>query len=248
MRDCVKILNVGVDNVTMDEAVRRVLGFLSEDGNRIVCTPNAEIMMASYKDGELRTILNNAHMVVADGAGVVLASKILGNPLKERIAGYDLVQRIFNTKWDRKIRVFLLGGAPLIAKRAIDKCKELEDIEFVGYNDGYFKEEEETGIINRINELNVDMLLVGLGAPKQEKWIYKNRDRLNVKVSIGVGGSFDVMAGEVKRAPKFFQEHGLEWLYRLYKQPRRIIRMINLPKFVLLVAYKKLVCVCCSKK
>lgn len=248
MRECVKILGVDVDNVAMDEAVSRVVGFLLEDGNHIICTPNAEIMMTSYKDRELSSILNNANMVVADGAGVVLASKILGNPLKERVAGYDLVQRILNIKWDRKIRIFLLGGGPLVAKEAIEKSKGLEGVEFVGYNDGYFKQDEESGIIDRINKLNVDVLLVGLGAPKQEKWIYKNKDRLNVRVSIGVGGSFDVMAGKVKRAPKFFQEHSLEWLYRLYKEPKRFIRMLSLPKFILLVVYKRLIHMCCLQR
>lgn len=248
MRECVKILDVGVDNITMDDAIRRIDEFLQEGGNHIICTPNAEIMMTSHKDDELKGILNEAQMVVADGAGVVLASKILGNPLKQRIAGYDLVQRIFSTNWDKKIRIFLLGGAPLVAKKAIDKYKDLEYVEFVGDNDGYFKEDEENDIIERINKLDVDVLLVGLGAPKQEKWIYRNRDRLNVKVSIGVGGSFDVMAGEVKRAPKFFQEHGLEWLYRLYKQPKRFIRMLSLPRFVLLVLYKRLAHMCCRSK
>ena len=240
MRECVKILEVKVDNITMDRAVDRVRGFLAEAGNHIICTPNAEIMMISHKDAELRGILNNANMVVADGAGVVLASKILGNPLKGRIAGYDLVQRILNTKWDRKIRIFLLGGAPLVAQKAIKNHENLDGVEFVGYNDGYFKDNQEDEIIDRINGLNVDILLVGLGAPKQEKWIYKNKDRLKVKVSMGVGGSFDVMGGEVQRAPKFFQEHGLEWLYRLYKQPQRFTRMLKLPRFVSLVAYKRL--------
>lgn len=239
MRDCVKILDVGVDNITMDEATDKVVKFLEESRNHIICTPNAEIMMASYKDKELRDVLNNANMVVADGAGVVLASKILGNPLKGRIAGYDLVQRLINLKLNRKIRIFLLGGAPHVAQKAIDRCSDVEGVEFVGCNDGYFKKTEESQIIDRINSLDVDVLLVGLGAPKQEKWIYENRDRLNVKVSIGVGGSFDVMAGEVKRAPKFFQEHGLEWLYRLCKQPKRFVRMLSLPKFVLIVMYKR---------
>lgn len=240
MRTCVKIIDVNVDDITMDIAVQNVTDFLKEDKHHIICTPNAEIMMKSYKDSELKGILNEADMVVADGAGVVLASKILGCPLKERIAGYDLVQKILQLTLDKKIRVYLLGGAPDIAKQAIEKNSSCRGIEFVGYHDGYFKKEQEDEIIKSINDANTDILLVGLGAPKQEKWISRNKDKLNVKVSIGVGGSFDVMAGNVKRAPKFFQEHGLEWFYRLCKQPKRFIRMLDLPKFVILVTWKRI--------
>ena len=239
MKKCINILDVGIDDITMDVAIRKIVEFLSEDKNHIVCTPNAEIMMQSHRDHALKNILNDSDMVVADGAGVVLASKILGTPLKERIAGYDLVQGIFELRLDKKIRLFLLGGKPGVAEKASKNYSKLDGIEFVGYNDGYFKEEEEDYIIDKINKLNPDILLVGLGAPKQEKWIYKNKDKLNVKVSIGVGGSFDVMAGEVKRAPKFFQDNGLEWFYRLYKQPSRFIRMLDIPRFMFLVLRKR---------
>ena len=225
----------------MDIAVKNIVRFLDEDKHHIVCTPNAEIMMKSYKDKELKDILNCSDMVVSDGAGVVLASKILGCPLKERIAGYDLTQNILHLKLDKKIKVFLLGGAPNIAKIAIERNSHLEGVEFVGYHHGYFIKDNEDEIIQNINSLGTDVLLVGLGAPKQEKWIHNNKDKLNVKVSIGVGGSFDVMAGNVKRAPKFFQEHGLEWFYRLCKQPKRFVRMLDLPKFVLLVIWKRII-------
>lgn len=240
MRKCVNILDVDIDNITMDMAVENIIKFLQEEKNHIVCTPNAEIMMKSYRDNELKEILKNADMVVADGAGVVLASKILATPLAERIAGFDLVQNILKLKLDRKIRIFLLGGAHNIAKMAIEKHSYLEGIEFVGYNDGYFTQEQQQGIIDNINDLNTDILLVGLGAPKQEKWIYENKDRLNVKICIGVGGTFDVMAQVVKRAPKFFQDNGLEWFYRLCKQPKRFFRMLDLPRFVLLVIWKRI--------
>ena len=239
MRKCINILGVNIDDITMEIAKRKIIEFLHEGKNHIICTPNAEIMMESYKDKALKNVLNSSDMVVADGAGVVLASKILGTPLKERIAGYDLVQGIFGLKLDRKIRVFLLGSHLDVAKRAVENYSELEGIEFVGYCSGYFKEEDEEGIIDRINELSPDILLVGLGAPKQEKWIYENRDRLKVKVSIGVGGTFDVMAKRVKRAPKFFQDNGLEWFYRLCKQPSRFFRMLNIPRFMLLILKEK---------
>lgn len=239
MRKCVKILDVNIDDITMGIAVEKIVKFLEQDKNHIICTPNAEIMMKSYKDEKLKEILNNSDMVVADGAGVVLASKILGCPLKERIAGYDLVQNILKLKLEKKIRIYLLGGSPNVAKKAIEKNSNLEGIEFVGEHHGYFTKSQDDEIIEEINKLNVDILLVGLGAPKQEKWIYENKDKLNVKICIGVGGSFDVMAGNVKRAPKFFQEHGLEWFYRLCKQPQRIIRMIDLPLFILLVMWKR---------
>lgn len=235
MRKCVDILDVKIDDITIDIALKKMIGFLDEEKNHIVCTPNSEIMMESYKDDRLKYILNNSDMVVADGMGVVLASKILGTPLKERIAGCDLVQSILGLSLEKKIKVFLLGGKPDVVKKAVENYSSLSGVEFVGYNDGYFKKEDEDDIINKINELTPDILLVGLGAPKQEKWIYENKDRLKVKISMGIGGTIDVMAKKVKRAPKFFRDNGLEWFYRLCKEPSRFFRMLSIPRFILLV-------------
>ncbi|HOQ36902.1 MAG TPA: WecB/TagA/CpsF family glycosyltransferase [Acetivibrio sp.] len=236
MRNTADILGIPVDNVSMDEALSKVKNFLGENRFHSVYTPNSEIMMAARRDPELKKLLCEADLLVPDGAGVVLASKILGRPLKERVAGFDLTNRLFDIAKESKTSFFFFGGKPGVAEEAVNNLLSRNiNIEVKGIRNGYFSEDEEDEIINQINSSGADVLLVALGAPKQEKWIHKNRDKLKVKVCIGVGGTFDVLAGRATRAPKFFQEHGLEWLYRLYKEPWRFIRMMDLPRFILLV-------------
>ncbi|HHV96979.1 MAG TPA: WecB/TagA/CpsF family glycosyltransferase [Clostridiaceae bacterium] len=260
MRKTVNILGIPVDKITMEEAVERVGFFLGKynmdkgkdneiDNNyeniknnhvKTVYTPNSEIMMAAQRDEELRKILCSGNMLVPDGAGVVLAAKILGYSLPERVAGFDLVENILAKFSGSGLRVFLLGAKPGVAeKAAINIITKYKGIEISGYHHGYFTEEEVETIINKINESSTDLLLVALGAPKQEKWIHRHKDQLKVKVCIGVGGTLDVFAGVATRAPKFFQDHGLEWLYRLYKEPRRFWRMLDIPRFLLLAAKTK---------
>lgn len=241
MRTTVDILGVPVDNITMDEAINTIKKFLNSNKMHCVFTPNAELMMEAQRNIQFKQILCNASLVVADGAGVVLASKILKPKLKERVAGFDLACNLFEAFSNTDIKFFFLGGKPGVAKEAYQKLLNKNiNINLVGIRDGYFSEGEEESIINQINSSKTDILLVALGAPKQEKWIHKNKDKLNTKVCIGVGGTFDGIAGKVKRAPKFFQKHSLEWLYRLYKEPKRFFRMLDLPKFMFLVIAKKI--------
>lgn len=235
MRNTVDILGVPVDYVTMDKAVERALSFLSEESVKSIYTPNAEIMMAAQREPQLKKVLGEADLLVADGAGVVLASKIMGKALPERVAGFDLVNRIFQTPRESKIKFFLFGGKPGIAEKAGEKILSMyKDVEMAGYRNGYFSKNDESGIIDQINSSDADILLVALGAPKQEFWIQEHKSKLKVKICIGVGGSLDVFAGCAKRAPVFFQKNGLEWLYRLYKEPWRYKRMLDLPRFVIL--------------
>lgn len=241
MRKTINVLDIPVDNVTMDEAVERFKVLISENKLHTVYTPNAEIMMAAQRDSELKKILSTADMLLPDGAGVVLASKIIGTPLKERVAGFDFSIECFKLSSKMNISYFFLGGKPGVAEEAANKLKiDTPHINIVGIRDGYFSPEQETEIIETINSSNADVLLVGLGAPRQEKWIYQNKDRLNTKICIGVGGTFDGIAGIAKRAPLFFRKNGLEWLYRLYKEPWRFKRMMDLPRFIILVTFKKL--------
>ncbi len=240
MRKTIKILDIPVDNVTMEEAVERFKLLLGEQGIHTIYTPNAEIMMAAQRDPELKKILSEADLLLPDGAGVVLASKIMRCPLKERVAGYDFTLNCFRLSNQMNISFYFFGGKPGVAEEAVSKTKTSNpNIRIAGVRNGYFSEDEEEGIIEQINASNPDVLLVALGAPRQEKWIYKNKHKLNAKICIGVGGTFDGLAGKAKRAPAFFREHGLEWLYRLYKEPWRFIRMMDLPRFILLVTAKK---------
>lgn len=238
MKDKVDILGVFINNITMDKAVEKVNDFILEDKTHIIYTPNSEILFLASKDEDFKKILNESDLLVADGAGVVLASKILGNPLPERIAGFDLVQNIFKTNYTK--RVFLVGGSDGIAVKAGEKISErFPNVRIVGSFHGYFNEGEQEQLIENINNLNVDVLLVGIGAPKQEKWIYSNKDKLKVHVCIGVGGCFDVFAGNIKRAPLFFQNNGLEWFYRLCIEPWRIKRILKIPQFIFKVIVSK---------
>jgi N-acetylglucosaminyldiphosphoundecaprenol N-acetyl-beta-D-mannosaminyltransferase len=241
MRNTINIMGVPVDNVTMKEALEIVYRFLSENSIHAIYTPNSEIMMAAQREPYLKTILNDADLLVADGAGVVLASRILGKPLPEKVAGFDLVKSVLKISENKSISFFLFGSKPGVAEEAQKNILRLYPwVNIVGCQNGYFNKDEESKIIDNINSSNADILLVALGAPKQEKWIHENKSKLNVKVCIGVGGTLDVFAGKVKLAPKFFRKNGLEWLYRLYREPRRFIRMLDLPRFILLAMKTRL--------
>ena len=241
LRKTVDITGVKVDSITMDEALEIFKDFLSSECVKTIFTPNAEIMMQAYRDKELRDILNTADMLVADGAGVVLASKILGSPVPEKVSGFDLVKNSFSLDINRKIRYFLFGGKPGIAEEARKTIlSQYINVDVAGLRHGYFSPEDEPEIIEQINSSNADVLLVALGAPKQEKWIYANKSKLNVKICIGVGGTLDVLAGKACLAPEFMRRNGLEWLYRLLKEPWRYKRMLDLPKYMSLVILTRL--------
>jgi len=234
------ILGVPFDAVTMQEAVARAKKMLAEGGMHFICTPNPEIVMEAQKDRELMHILQEADMVVPDGIGVVWASKYSEIRLRERVAGYDLTQSLMAELAGTEETFYFFGGAPGVASAAARKMmKQYPGLKVVGVHNGYFDEKEEKRIIQDIKTKSPSILLVGLGAPKQEKWIYDNIRLVKPKIAIGVGGCFDVMAGNVKRAPKIFQKLGLEWFYRLITQPTRWKRMLRLPKFAFTVLKTK---------
>lgn len=236
----VKILGIRIDNVTLDEAYSRFLGFMDASSCKMIFTPNTEIVMMAQEDQELKNILFDADLVVPDGIGLVYASKIHNLGLTERVTGIDTMERMLKYANNAKKSIFILGGKPGVADKAVEKIKEtFPSLTVAGVRDGYFKPEDEQKIIDHINELKPDILFVALGAPKQEKWIYKYRKILNTKVAMGVGGSVDVWAGTAKRAPKIFQNLHLEWFYRLCKEPTRIGRMMSLPQFMLKVVLSK---------
>ncbi len=240
MSDFVNILGVNITKITAADALERALELVKGDKTSVIYTPNPEIVMAAYEDEEFLKALNSADMCVPDGIGVVYGAKIIGNPLPERVAGFDLSCGLMERMADFGGSVFLFGSKPGVADMAADEIvRRYPGIKIAGCRNGYFKEEDEPEIIDEISKSGADLLLVCLGAPKQEKWIYKYKDRLGVKLCIGAGGSLDVLAGTVKRAPKIFIKLNLEWFYRLCKQPSRIGRFMALPKFIITVATKK---------
>lgn len=241
MRNTVDIMGIPVDYITMSEAIGKLDQFLAEDKCHAIYTPNAEIMMAAIRDRELKAVLSEADMLVADGAGVVLASKILGRNLPEKVSGIDLIFNSFSEFNKKGSSYFLFGSKPGVAETAaMNILHDHPGIKIAGYHDGYFTEQDEDGIIEQINASNADILLVALSAPKQEFWIHKNKDRLKAKICIGCGGTLDVIAGKVELAPDIFRKNGLEWLYRLYKEPKRFKRMLDLPRFMLRVIAARL--------
>jgi N-acetylglucosaminyldiphosphoundecaprenol N-acetyl-beta-D-mannosaminyltransferase len=240
VRNRIAILNVMIDVVTMKEAVAFVKQFILQKKPHLIVTPNAEIVMMANKDKQLAHIINHADLVVPDGAGVVWAARYQGGSMPERVAGYDLVQNLLLEAVKEKYRIYMLGGAPGIAEKAKKIAeKRYPGVQIIGTRNGFFTEKDEPEIIKEIISCQPDALLVALGVPRQEKWLYKYKEKLKVPVSIGVGGTFDVMAGVVQRAPLWMQRANLEWLFRLLAEPKRAIRMLALPRFVIKVMAAK---------
>ena len=234
------VLNVSIDNVMMSEALDKLERFIEEKTPHLVATANAEMVMLAQKDCELADILAKADLVVPDGAGVVWAARYQGYTMIERVAGYDLAQNLLAQAAQKKYRVFFFGSQPAIIEKAkLVAMERYPGLCIVGTRHGFFTAEDDADIVQEIVATNPDILLAALGVPKQEKWLAKNLAALNVPVSMGVGGTFDVMAGAVKRAPLWMQRISLEWLFRLLCQPQRAIRMLALPKFALKVMLRK---------
>ncbi len=229
------VRGVYFDNVTLDEAAQRLRTSVKEGRRESVFTPNSEIVQACIDEPALYGVVNAATLVIPDGIGVVKAARILGTPLKGKVAGVDLGRRVLDFAAKDGVPVYLLGGKPGVAEMAAEKLSgEYAGLSVVGMRDGYFAKTgaETDEVVRFVNESGAKVLFVCLGAPAQEKWIVENRDRMpNVQVFLGLGGSLDVYAGTVKRAPEIFIRLGLEWFYRLLKEPRRIGRMMRLPKF-----------------
>ena len=236
MADQVNILGVNVDAVTMAEAVAHVTEAMDVRANVMIATANAEMIMRATHDEELRDILNAAALVVPDGAGTVWAARHLGHAMPERVAGYDLAQELLRRAPAEGRRIYFFGAAPGVAEKAKEKAEQLyPGIEIVGVRNGFFSPADNAAIIAEIKAAHPDLLLVALGVPKQEKWIAAHLAELDVPAAIGVGGTLDVMAGVMKRAPYWMQKAKLEWLFRGLMQPKRAGRLLALPKFVLKV-------------
>ncbi|MGM9615353.1 MAG: WecB/TagA/CpsF family glycosyltransferase [Oscillospiraceae bacterium] len=228
------ILGIGFDPVTMDEAVERALGLMQNHGCAYVCTPNPEIVMTARREPELMEAINGADMVLPDGVGILWAAEKLGEPMPERVAGYDFLLALLAKMHGT---VYILGGKSDTAEKAgrtIESC--YPGVKVVGCCDGFIT--DELGLIAELGETQPDLLMVCLGASKQERWMAAHRD-LPVGLMVGLGGSVDVLAGTVTRAPLWWREHKLEWMYRLLRQPKRIVRMMLLPRFVWAVLGQK---------
>lgn len=224
-------MGIGFDDLTQSEAVDCAMSLIAAGGPHYVVTPNAEFVQMAKGDGAFRALLNQADLVLPDGIGVVYAAKILGRPLKGKVAGIDFAAALCARLAQEGKRLFLLGAKPGVAELASARLKqEHPGLMVCGTHDGYFQ--EDGPVAEEIRAACADVVFVCLGAPKQERWMTQWGAKSGAKLLIGLGGSLDVFAGQVKRAPETWQKLGLEWLYRLVKQPSRIGRMAKLPLFL----------------
>ena len=241
MKEIATILGIPVMPYTMDEAVAKLTQDTLKKKENFVVTANAEIIMMAQDDPEYKQLLSEtADLILPDGAGTVWAGNYLGYTIPERVAGYDLYLRLLEEAAKNGIPVYFFGGKPGIAEEAAEEGKRRWPVlKVAGCRNGYFSAEEEQEILDSINRSGAVMLFAALGAPKQEKWLAKYREQLKPYLLMGIGGSFDVLAGKMQRAPKWMQDAKLEWLFRLMKQPSRFGRMLALPKFVFAVRDEK---------
>ncbi len=251
MKKTTTILNIPFSTMTFNQTVDWITSRINDQSNpskTFIITANPEIVMMARSNttagDQMRQAVKHADLIIPDGIGVVLASRVLksSNPnhqqrtIPERVAGYDLLHAIMQQANQQQWKVYLLGASPESNQGALDKLKHLyPNAEIVGYRDGYYKPDEEQQIIDEINRKQPHILFVALGAPRQEAFISQNLDRLNIKLAMGVGGSFDVLSGKMKRAPQIWQKLNLEWLHRLLSDPKRWRRQLALPRFALLV-------------
>lgn len=232
------ILGVQVNTENYDELIPKVFRNIEDKKKSLVVAINPEKLMKAKEDPGLKALLNRAEFQIPDGIGVIIASKLKKGSISSRITGIDMMDRIVKEAARTGRAVFLYGAKPGVADKAAQQLKQTyPDLIVAGTQDGY--ESDTSKVLETINKAKPDILFVAMGSPKQEQWIEQHRDNLYPTLYQGVGGSFDVLAGNVKRAPAAFQKMGAEWLYRLLKEPSRLKRQMNLPKFLFEVFKQK---------
>lgn len=235
----IDVMGLKFDSMTMDEALSRAEALLRGDKAAYVVTPNAEIAYEALHDGQLREMLNGADLMLPDGAGVVLASKLLRTPVKQKVAGVDFAAGLLGILERNGQSLYLLGGKTGIGELAAQKMLEAHpQLRIAGIADGYFQ--DEAPVVAKINASGADALFVCLGAPKQERFMVQHQQELHVHLMAGLGGSLDAFAGTVQRAPAWMIRLNLEWLYRLIREPKRFRRMLRLPKYLWAVMLKRI--------
>jgi N-acetylglucosaminyldiphosphoundecaprenol N-acetyl-beta-D-mannosaminyltransferase len=231
--ESVRLMDVNITPISMSEAVARIEEFIRSRQPHIVVTSDASAIMKAQEDEELHRIINTADLVTPDGIGVIWGARLLDLPIYERVPGVDLVAALCAVAAQRGYRIFILGAAPGVAEQAAQNLQATyPGLTVAGTHHGYFGAEEEAHIVEAIRLAQPDILFVAFGIPKQEKWIRRHLQTMQVPVCIGVGGSFDVYSGRLKRAPLWVQRMGMEWFYRALIEPKRFVRLLILPKFM----------------
>lgn len=230
----IAILDVQIDNLTRREALERLEALLSgNEGPHQVSFAYADCLNKAYSDPHYREVLNSSKLVLPDGTGVRIASSMLGRPVRENQCGTDLIPSFLGHINGNGARVFLLGAKQPVVERAGEKMKsEFPSVTVCGVQHGYFDSDDE--VIEKINAARPDILLVGMGVPRQEMWIAEHLPRLNARLCCGVGALFDYYSGSIPRAPRWMLRAGMEWIYRLYCEPRRLWRRYLIGNFLFL--------------
>lgn len=235
----IDIMGIPFDNVTMAEALASAKELLQGDKPAYVVTPNPEIVYETMVDAGFANLVRRASLILADGIGIIYAGKILGTPLKAKVTGVGFATNLLSLLEQEGLGLYLLGSKPGVAQLAGEKMVELHpNLKIVGVADGYFKDEE--AVVAKIQEAKPAALFVCLGSPKQEHFMANYMGQLGVPLMVGLGGTLDAFAGTVKRAPVWVQKIGVEWLYRMIKEPKRFKRFWRLPKFLFAVIGKRL--------
>ena len=229
MSETVEILGVRFDKVTLEEAANKALEFAKDKEQHYICTPNPEIVLEAQKNEEFSKILNGSAMNIPDGIGIIWAAKYLKKGSLQRVTGVDLMEKICEKAAKKNLKIFLLGAEEGIAEKVKTILEnKYAGLKITGVYSGSPEEKEKNLIIKKINDSGAEILFVAFGMGKQEKWIHENLVKMpNVKIAMGVGGSFEFISGKIKRAPLFLRQLGLEWLYRLIQEPNRIGRIFN---------------------
>lgn len=231
------ILGIKIDNISLDSTIAKVHQFIDENSPHQICTVNTEFINETLHNGQFKKVINNSDISLADGAGILLAAKILNHKTPEKISGVDLTYKLCEEAAKQGYGVFLLGGKNGVGDRAAEILKSLyPSLKVVGTYEGSPNDEK---VIPIVKHSNAQILLVAWGAPKQDLWIANNKKELNIPVMMGVGGTFDFIVGIQIRAPKIWRDLGFEWLWRLIREPWRWKRQLALPKVILLVILQR---------
>lgn len=223
-----KILGVEIAPLTLNQVILKISQLISSKGKKQIFYVNAHCLTLATQNSEYANILNKATLVYSGGIGPIIASHILGRPLKERTPTPDFINIIFEKIQRKNQSVYFLGSTEKSIKQAVDNIRrKYPKLNIIGFHSGYFSKQEERDIVKEINHLRPTILLVGMGSPKQETWI-KSNFGLNVKIFWAVGALFDVMSNTIPRAPRWIQLLGLEWMYRLFQEPTRLWRRYTL--------------------
>ncbi|NHN32375.1 WecB/TagA/CpsF family glycosyltransferase [Paenibacillus agricola] len=236
MENYAKIMGIHFPKLTLDRSVGIVSSIIEQKKTELfhVVTVNPEITMACQTDSRLRSIVEEAGLITADGIGIVMVSRLKGSNLPERVTGYDMLLRLLEAGNQKKWSFYFLGADPVTSEKAYEAIsKTYPNVLISGRHHGFFTQDEEAGLVEEIHAAKPDVLIVALGAPYAERWIHKYKLKLNARIAIGVGGSLDVIAGKVKGSPEIWKKLNVEWLYRLIQQPSRWRRQLILPRFAI---------------